>query len=269
MKQFLIADSGGTKTDWCLVDEFGGKKFFRTESYHPANWNDTFDKRINDFWSEYDTAQLNLVFFGAGCLNQENAKRIQDIFSNIKFQSVKIKSDLHGAGFASLGSKNGTVAILGTGSVMFNWLNQTVDDVIGGKGHIDGDEGSGYYFGSLVLNAFLNDELSPLQKELFLNHSSIFKFSNESGQKYEIANIAYQLKDFQESFSEFHEMNIAHFYNTHLQASNVKHIVLIGSYAVNHTKYIDTVFASKRQSYSIIKENPIVNMVEQKGVFTD
>ena len=269
MKQFLIADSGGTKTDWCLVDEFGGKKFFRTESYHPANWNESFIQRISSFWLEHNTAELNLVFFGAGCLNRENAQRIHDIFSKIKFQSIKIKSDLHGAGFASLGSKNGTVAILGTGSVMFNWHNQAVCDVIGGKGHLDGDEGSGYYFGSLVLDAFLKDELSPIQKELFLNHSSVFKFSNESGQKYEIANIAYQLKDFQEIFSEFHVMNVAHFYNTHLLNNNVKHVVLIGSYAVNHARYIDAVFASKRQLYSIIKENPIVNMVEQKGVFTD
>ncbi len=31
----LIADSGGTKTDWCGIDEQKEKHSFTTESYHP------------------------------------------------------------------------------------------------------------------------------------------------------------------------------------------------------------------------------------------
>ena len=80
-RPLLIADSGGTKTDWCFIDELGNQHYFSSESYHPSNWSVDFTERIAAFWEqrpELKKAQVHL--FCAGCLNPTNALKLESIF---------------------------------------------------------------------------------------------------------------------------------------------------------------------------------------------
>lgn len=78
MKQYLIADSGGTKTDWCLIDSVGQKSFFSSESCHPVNWDKTFFVRLNELLSKVPTiGKTELYFFGSGCYNRDNRTKLK------------------------------------------------------------------------------------------------------------------------------------------------------------------------------------------------
>ena len=52
-KSYLIADSGGTKTDWCFVDVLGNKNYFTTASYHPNLMSEEWIETNKSFWKKY------------------------------------------------------------------------------------------------------------------------------------------------------------------------------------------------------------------------
>lgn len=160
MKKFeILADSGGTKTDWLLFDETGTIKKFTSESYHPRRIDEDFIHTAKAFWS--NTPQLEkykLTFYGSGCFQKEKAKGMKENLEAIGFVNPEVFSDIELAA-KSLDLVNGWGAICGTGSVVFRVENREVTELRGGLGRELGDEGSGFYFGKLVANAVLNDKL--------------------------------------------------------------------------------------------------------------
>ncbi len=260
MKEILIADSGGSKTDWCFIDSEGRRSNFTTESYHPNNWGSQFQERITDFWSDKEEMKAaELHFFGSGCLNESNAHRLTNLLLGIGFQAVLVKSDLHGAALASLGDKNGWVAILGTGSVLFYWENGEIKDIIGGLGHLKGDEGSGYYFGKLILQYFKRNKLSNSQKEII--GSTIDKM--EEVDKSRVSQLAYQTRDYQDLFSAIHLENIQLFLDTHFLEIDLNALSIVGSYGYYHqSMWIEKMEQLNVNVVSII-ERPIDYLVEQ------
>jgi len=76
-KAILIADSGGSKTDWCLVDYLGNRNNFTTDSYHPHLINEDWIGAKRDFWLDYTSVySITLHFFGAGCLSPVNREKM-------------------------------------------------------------------------------------------------------------------------------------------------------------------------------------------------
>ncbi len=267
MKQYLIADSGGTKTDWCLINANGGKKIFTTESYHPFNWSDSFFQRIETFWERFENKDIiSLYFFGAGCFQIKKCKLLNDFFLTLNFNSVSIRSDLHGAAISLYGDSNGKLAILGTGSVLFDWEGKEITNIIGGRGHITGDEGSGYYFGKLILEAYQNRKLNKKQQRIVehLNMESI-----DLANKFQVAKIAKQLKSQQDIFQDFHIDNIQSFINTHQLKDQHEKLSIVGSYGFHHKRIIRSVFEQNGIEILTFIEKPIFNLVEQRGVFID
>ncbi|NRA10761.1 MAG: hypothetical protein HRT57_02250, partial [Crocinitomicaceae bacterium] len=171
MHNTLFADSGGTGTGWVYLDSNGNKVYFDTESYHPSNWNESFWFRFVSFWeSKRHLLGYTLNFYGAGCLNTDYATLIREKFESIGFSNVKIKSDLHAAGYSVHKNGKGVVIISGTGSVLFDYFDFHVTNIVGGKGHVLGDEGSGFYFGKLIIEKYrvgsLNDRQISILNEL-------------------------------------------------------------------------------------------------------
>ena len=205
MLPLLIADSGGTKTDWCYIDTFGSKHFFETESYHPVHWSAEFELRIEQFWNKYPLykdAQVHL--FCAGCLWVEKSDQLSLLFNKFGFSDVTVKSDLHAAALSLYGNQNGFCAILGTGSVFFEWKNQEIKSIQGGKGYEVGDEGSGFFFGKLVFQAYKNNNLSPVQKRIFEEKVSIPEIEKsllKKSSKTIISQISKQLSEYPSIFS--------------------------------------------------------------------
>ena len=270
MKQILIADSGGTKTDWCLISNQNEEEFFSTESYHPVNWSDDFDDRIKAYWTgKGNLKEIDLYFFGAGCLNIDKADEFKNKLLGLGFQSVIIKSDLHGAGYALLGNKKGTVAIMGTGSVVFDWQNNQAINIVGGKGHEYGDEGSGFYFGKLVYQAFLENELTAIQRNVFEKLVDVKSLSFPKDNKFSLATIAFLLKDYKDLFKIFHRKNIQAFYKEHFPDKRNFELSTVGSYAYHHQELISQELGYYQIEINSSINKPIVLLVEQMASFID
>ena len=267
MRQYLIADSGGSKTDWCFIDLNQKKTFFTTESYHPSNFNDLFiDQQKKKWESNKHMFDSELIFFGAGCLNIEGKNQVENILFSIGFKNVKVQSDLFGAGLALYGKKAGHVAILGTGSVFFTWNQNEVENIIGGYGHLIGDEGSGFYFGKLVFDAFVEGNLNPEQRKVFesvVDFSSIKEMIEKNKHKFILGEISLKLSKYSSLFKNFHTKNIDIFCQKYLDSNHVQEISVIGSYGYYNQEIIRIVFNNFNYRLHKIVSSPIELIVNQ------
>jgi len=262
MSSYLIADSGGTRTDWCFINANCACHYFETESYHPDNWSDNFFARTAEYWKEYPEMRASkLFFYGAGCLKESNALRQESIFKEIGFSDVTVLSDLHAAGIACLGDKSGKVAIMGTGSVLFDWQDGSVQNVVGGRGHELGDEGSGYYFGKLIHQAHILNRLTEEQNRIFVELVDLSAINDNL--KSGLSHIAYLLKDHNNIFDQFHRINSKAFYTKHLKQSGTKSIHVIGGYAYHHASIIREELNKYDVQIVKILKAPISELVER------
>ncbi len=264
---FLIADSGGTKTDWCIAHPNGENEYFSTESYHPLNWNKEFFQRAQLFWAKYPIHELKMHFFGAGCFADKNAKELSSFFQRIGFKNTKILSDLHGAAYATIGSRNGDVAILGTGSVAFSWENEQVTNLNGGKGFLLGDQGSAYYFGKLVLTAWADDKLNSFQRK---HLEELVSPSNISlKERFKVADIAQKLAELNEEFESYHIDNLRAFVVTDLPSFESDTLHVVGSYGYHNRELLRRILDSIDIKLEVIVEKPITALVEQNTLFVE
>lgn len=262
----LIADSGGTKTDWCYIDEKDKRHFFTTESYHPVNWTDEFVGRISEYWnqlSNYKAAELH--FFCAGCLKVDKAKELESIFNKIGFLNVRVKSDLHAAGLALYGNENGNVAILGTGSVFFEWKNQDVVSIVGGKGFEIGDEGSGFYFGKLIFQAYKENNLTIEQQSILEKTINISELENAlqlNKTKEVFSQIPNKLKRYITEFSNFHEENLRLFFEPIKEENSKLFVRIVGGYFSAHTAILRPYLLKKDIEVELFTNRPIDSLVD-------
>jgi glucosamine kinase len=263
---FLLADSGGSKTDWCFLDGNNAKEMYTTESFHPINWNEEFWQRMELFFSRRpNVKQASLRFFGAGCLNKDNADFLKSKFMHVGFTNVEVASDLHAAALACLCEKPGHIAIMGTGSVLFDWDGMEVKNIVGGKGHLEGDQGSAYYFGKLLLDAMRNNELAEHEKNILLNIIENQPFEDGGAQndtKFHLANLAFLLRENKHDFERFHLKNMHEFYRSHIEGSFIKQLNLSGSYAFYHEDLLRKYFESQGIKIGIVIQRPIERMID-------
>jgi glucosamine kinase len=260
--KILVADSGGTRTDWCLAGNAGDFHFFETVSYHPHAWSEDFFEEQALFWEAFpDKEQIHLLFYGAGCLAEERQDRLTAFFCRFGFASISVGSDIHAAGLAALGSANGAVAILGTGSVLAIFKNEVLQEVRGGFGYLLGDEGSGYYFGKLLLNRLLNGQLPKTEGALFslLGEREVILAScyGPNGKSY-ISHIAEKVKTIQtEELELLHLYNIRLFFENYCAQLPFKSISFCGSYAYHRQKDVHQIATEYSKNVQILAERPI------------
>lgn len=242
----IIADSGGTKTDWIVSDEKGVLTRITTESYHPRNISADFINRNRFFWSEIENVQdYRLQFYGSGCLKEENALKMKEALAAIGFIDPQVLSDLDAAAKA-LKIENGWGAICGTGSVVFNVSNGKIIEIRGGLGRELGDEGSGYYFGKILAKAVLKDEISiPFISKKELNDENCYStFTNRFA----------ELK-FDEEIYQLHCQNIQALIENQLEG--IKTICFVGSYAFHHQFIFNSVLMESGIKSTNYIERPI------------
>lgn len=154
----LIADSGSTKTEWCLID---GKtrKTFITQGLSPYFLSAEQVEYIieNELKSKLKKIAPDEVFFyGTGCSNPANVKlvkkAIEKVFNGVH---VSVDHDLTGAARALCGWEKGIACILGTGSNSCYFNGKKIIKNSPGLGYVLGDEGSGAYLGKKVVQYFL------------------------------------------------------------------------------------------------------------------
>lgn len=268
-KSVLIADSGGTKTDWCLITA-DHCYFFSTESYHPNTLSSPSKLELIPFWKDLtQKLAVSCHFYGAGCSTEENQTKIKNHFtSEANFIQFDVASDLVAAGIALLVKEEGYVGILGTGSVLTYYKNTQIAEIIGGFGYLLGDEGSGYYFGKLVLQKYLNNELSEALTSLletqYGNRSSILKNCYSKEGKTFISGIQIHSESVKIEFeiNQIHLENIELFLTTYLPKETAKkEISFVGSYAYYQKEILKTTLEKLGWKLRNVIQKPIEELV--------
>ncbi len=158
MHSILIADSGSTKTQWCLLTG-NKKKMISTQGISPYFLNDESLGTIlsNELLPKTGDTHIDEIFYyGTGCSNPENISLVKRGLKKIyKTSSIKVEHDLLGAAKALCGNGKGIACILGTGSNSCYFNGKKIIKNSPGLGFILGDEGSGTHLGKKVLQYYL------------------------------------------------------------------------------------------------------------------
>lgn len=162
----LIADSGATKAEWCLIDK-GKRKTIITQGISPYFLN---TEQIAALLEAELKPKLkkekitDIFYYGTGCANPVNAKSVKKALLRV-FPGTKadVNHDLMAAARSLCGRKKGIACILGTGSNSCYYDGKKIVKNSPGLGYVLGDEGSGAYLGKKVIQYYLygtfDDEL--------------------------------------------------------------------------------------------------------------
>jgi len=158
MPAILIADSGSTKCEWCLLSN-GKKKKILTAPISPyfVSFEDMFSLLKVKLLPKLGSESINKVFFyGTGLRDQLNLKNMQLVLKKLFPKStIEVNNDLLGIARATCGKNKGIACILGTGSNACYYNGKKIVKNSPGLGYILGDEGSGTYLGRKVIQYYL------------------------------------------------------------------------------------------------------------------
>ena len=191
----LIADSGGSKTDWALVslptDTHKYVLKVRTQGLNPFHQSkDVILKALEEelmpalykaaeqsgtFSKEYDIAEkvTQIAFYGAGCTKALSPIVGEALAVAFPSASIKVESDLLGAAHAVCGHEEGIACILGTGANSCLYDGEQIVANIPPLGYILGDEGSGAVLGKMLLNGIFKGDFSAEIRDLYLEWSGL------------------------------------------------------------------------------------------------
>ena len=158
----LVADSGGSKTDWRWIHDNGtiGQAHtpgFNPYSHHAEDLKHAVEKIL--------LPQLNgpvhkIYYYGAGVSSAANAAIVSDVlkvfFANA---AIEINWDLLGAARALCGHEPGIACILGTGSNSCHYDGHNIIDNMPNLGWILGDEGSGASLGKRLVIDYIRHRM--------------------------------------------------------------------------------------------------------------
>ena len=180
----LIADSGSTKTDWCICSQDTIIQSINTEGINPFHQSPDIIKGIvGNMVSQLDGPYCirNVEFYGAGCALPEKKEIVADILREaLSCNDIRVSSDLEGAARAVCQGEPGIACILGTGSNSCQFDGQKIVANTPCLGYILGDEGSGAVLGRTLVSDCLKGQLPPHLSQKFLaeyqlNQSSLLE----------------------------------------------------------------------------------------------
>ncbi len=273
----LIADSGSTKTSWCLLQK--GKEAFNynTEGYNP--YYVSADYIENSIRANLPASVLAMEveevhFYGAGCSEDKSpivAAALARVFPSAKV--IKVESDLLAAARSVLGRNKGFVGILGTGTNSCIYDGEKITYQVDSLGFILGDEGSGAYLGKSVLIAYIRGYLpqglrAKFDKEYNLSANEIISkiyteplpnrfsatFSKFVGDNIDHPFIQELVK---KSFRAFFTNIIAYYPDFDSYSFNC-----VGSVAHNYLPYLSEVAKEFNMPIGNIIRNPLSGLVE-------
>jgi N-acetylglucosamine kinase-like BadF-type ATPase len=160
----LLAESGSTKTEWCLVDESGIIEHFLTDGINPFFQARKEISRLVRLQLPpiFFKAKINTIYYyGAGCSSAEKKNVVKASFEAQFKTPAIIESDLLGSARSLFQGEAGIACILGTGSNSCFYDGNSIVKNVKSLGYILGDEGSGASLGK----AFLSDCLKGLAPE--------------------------------------------------------------------------------------------------------
>lgn len=168
----LIADSGSTKIDWCVVDHgelvkqvftCGMNALLLTEEEMQLRIATELMPEIKDFNID------KVYYYGAGCVSDEVCGNVRNaIAANLATREIEVHSDLLAAARALCDHNAGIACILGTGSNSCVYDGKDIVDNVSPLGYILGDEGSGAVLGKILVGDVLKQQLPQELCDKFL-----------------------------------------------------------------------------------------------------
>jgi len=161
----LIAESGSTKTQWCLIDTHRLGNLVNTPGVNPFNLTSNeiegIIRPVSVGINSYDLEKI--YFFGAGCSTSKNKEKIKTALSNIfECENIEVNTDLKAACLALAGDEPGLIGLMGTGSNSCIWNGNEIVHHVPSLGYILGDEGGGVSIGKQLVADYLKN-IMPLQ----------------------------------------------------------------------------------------------------------
>ena len=174
----LIADSGSTKTAWCLAEaQAATTKTICTQGINPFHQDEDeicaiLRHELYPHIAEDADCITHIYYYGAGCTN-EKSPIVANALRNAVNPSARIcvESDMLGAARAVCGHQKGVVSILGTGSNSCFYDGRSLHPGIPALGYILGDEGSGAYIGRRLVSDILKRQLPEDIRQLFFEET--------------------------------------------------------------------------------------------------
>ncbi len=169
----LIADSGSTKTDWCVAEQGVALKRISTKGMNP------FFQSEEEMVEAMQTSLLPelegrcpkaVYFYGAGCAfdKVELVRRAIAHVLPLDAARIEVNSDMLAAARSVCGHEAGIACIMGTGSNSCFYNGEEIVANVSPLGFILGDEGSGAVLGKLLVGDLLKNQLPAGLKEEFL-----------------------------------------------------------------------------------------------------
>lgn len=180
----LIADSGATKTEWCLLKD-GKPKMKATQGISPYFF--TEEKIVQLLETELSPSLPELAstteihYYGTGMGSPVNVQMLKKALKQVfKNASIEISDDMLAAARALNGRSKGLACNLGTGSFCCYYDGKKIAKKSPGIGYVLGDEGSGAYLGKKVIQYFLyktfDEELNyKFEKKYNVGHVEILE----------------------------------------------------------------------------------------------
>ena len=165
----LIADSGSTKTDWCILSTSDSVlSTFTTQGLNPYHQStDLIAATLGEVNARveacrpYDTGELCVYFYGSGVRPEQEAPMVAQLRKALPDAvNVEAYSDMLGAARALCGRKPGIASILGTGANSCLYDGERIIQNTPALGYIIGDEGSGAVLGKRFIHDLYSGRLS-------------------------------------------------------------------------------------------------------------
>ncbi len=159
-----IVDSGSTKTDWVILDEFKNV-FLKAET---IGFNPNFISRElivpeiekNTSLASVKNSITKIYFYGSGCGVKQNCDIIEQEVGKVFFNAkITVREDLAAAAFAAYSGKPAIVCIMGTGSNSCYFDGENLKIKLPSLGILIGDEGSGSAIGKQLVRRFFMQKL--------------------------------------------------------------------------------------------------------------
>jgi len=178
MDCILIADSGSTKCEWCLLND-GRKRAVITKGISPyflkkEDISLLLQKELLPKLKRFEID--NIFFYGTGLKDDNNKRLIRAVLKHLfRASRVEVQTDLLAAARALCKKEKGISCILGTGSNSCYYNGRRIVKNSPGLGFILGDEGSGAYLGRKVVQHFL---YNTFDEELMLAFNKKYNTSD-------------------------------------------------------------------------------------------
>ena len=278
MSAILIAESGSTKTDWCLITEnqSASGKCFTTPGINPYLQSPEQITTLLQQELHLDTTNHPISaihYYGAGAFNGNKREELKTVLSKyFNIDNIEVACDMTGAARALCGRQKGIVSILGTGSNSCYYNGEAIEERQVSLGYIAGDEGSGNYMGKRVLQYYayktFDEDLSAVFEQLFGNDmpAIINKLYKEPFPNRYLATFVQLLKQNRGHFmvENIIEDCLNDFFHSHLlkyrQSWNLP-LYFTGSVAFEFADVIQTLCQQYEMEYGDVVKSPLQGLI--------